>query len=461
MRLPPIELRTIRSAEGPLLVIERAQGVGWDEHVEVLLDTGERRRGVVLEVDGDRAVVQVAEGTEGVGRDTARVACWGHPVRVPATTSWLGRVADGAGTPLDGGPSVVADEARDVRGVPINPAARVAPAEPVVTGVSGIDALTTLVRGQKLPIFSESGLGHLALATQIAAQAHAAGEPFRVVFAAMGVTRADATAVRDALEFRAGAGELVAFVNTVSDPVVERVQTPRIALTVAEHLAFDAGYHVLVVMADMTSYAEAVREVAAARREIPTRRGYPGYLYSDLASLYERCGRIRGLPGSVTLLPVLTMPGGDITHPVPDLTGYITEGQVVLSREVAGRGVSPPVDVLRSLSRLMRRGAGRGRTRDDHPDVAAQLQAALAHAQRVSGLAELLGRDALSESDRRYLRLADAFEQELLTQGTDEARSIDETLDLAWQVVSVLPRRELSMLNERLLARRYGREEAN
>jgi V/A-type H+-transporting ATPase subunit B len=316
----------------------------------------------------------------------------------------------------------------------------------VLTGISAVDALTTLVRGQKLPVFSAAGLPHLELASQIAAQATVGGEPFCVVFAAMGVTHADAGFVRNALEERSAAGELVLLLNTADDPVIERILTPRIALTVAEHLAFAEGRHVLVVMTDMTSYAEALREVSAARGEIPARRAYPGYLYSDLASLYERCGRLRGLPGSVTILPVLTMPAGDITHPVPDLTGYITEGQIVLSRQMHARGVYPPVDALSSLSRLMRNGAGPGRTRADHLDVAAQLLSALAHARQVRELADLVGQAALSPADRRSLDFEDAFARELVDQRRDELRTLDETLERAWQVLMTLPRGQLTML---------------
>jgi V/A-type H+-transporting ATPase subunit B len=321
-----------------------------------------------------------------------------------------------------------------------------------MTGVSVVDALTTLVRGQKLPVFSVAGLPHLQLATQIAAQASAGDESFAVVFAAMGLTHADGAAVIDALEERSARGELVLLLNTADDPVIERLLTPRIALTVAEHLAYAGGRHVLVVMADMTSYAEALREVSAVRGEIPGRRAYPGYLYSDLASLYERCGRIRGLPGSVTLLPVLTMPAGDITHPVPDLTGYITEGQVVLSPEVHARGIYPPVDPLASLSRLMRHGAGAGRTRPDHLDLAAQVLAALSRSRQVRELAELLGAAALSETDQQYLDFEGAVEEGLLDQGTTESRSLDDTLDRAWQAVGRLPRRELSALDPLMVA---------
>jgi V/A-type H+-transporting ATPase subunit B len=347
---------------------------------------------------------------------------------------------------MDGGPPVTGAATAAVTGFPMNPVVREPPAEPVLTGISVIDALTTLVRGQKLPVFSVAGLPHLDLAAQIAAQASAGGEPFCVVFAAMGLTYADATAVRRVLEKRAAAAELVLLLNLADAPVIERIMTPRIALTVAEHLAFVMGRNVLVVMADMTSYCEALREVSAARGEIPARRAYPGYLYSDLASLYERCGRIRGTAGSVTLVPVLTMPGGDITHPVPDLTGYITEGQLVLSPDLHARGVYPPVDALSSLSRLMRPGAGPGRTRDDHLDVAAQTLAALATARRAGELAELAGTAALSASDRRYQDFAAAYTQRLVSQGRGDNRSLSETLGRAWQALAVLPRRELTML---------------
>ncbi|GAA2258708.1 hypothetical protein GCM10010145_34240 [Streptomyces ruber] len=334
---------------------------------------------------------------------------------------------------------------------PVNPVRREPPSEPVLTGISAIDALTTLVRGQKLPVFSVAGLPHLELATQIAARSTAGGEAFCVVSAAMGVTRADAAFVRDALEERSAAGELVLLPNTADDPVIERLLTPRVALTVAERLAFGEGRHVLVVMTDMTSYAEAPREVSAARGGIPARRAHPGYLYSDLASLYERCGRVRGLAGSVTVLALLTMPAGDITHPVPDLTGYITEGQIVLSRELHAMGVCPPVDALSSLSRLMRRGAGPGRTRDDHLDVAAQLLAALARARQVRELAELVGQSALGAADHPYLDFDAAFARGLVDQRQDESRTLEQTLERAWQVLLTLPRSQLAMLPARFL----------
>ena len=444
-----------RDVEGPLLVVTGVTGVGWDEFVRVRMADGELRHGLVLEVDRDLAVVEVLEGTQGIVPAEVTVAFEGSPLRIPVGEGWLGRACNGLGEPVDGGPPVFGPTMAPVAGHPMNPVARDTPREPVITGVSAVDGLTTLVRGQKLPVFSVAGLPHLELATQIAAQAHAGGEPFRVVFAAMGLTHADAAAVEDGLGKRSSAGDLALFLNTADDPVIERILTPRLALTVAEHLAFELEHHVLVVMADMTSYCEAVREVAAARGEIPGRRAYPGHLYTDLASLYERCGRMRGRRGSVTVMPVLTMPAGDITHPVPDLTGYITEGQIVLSPELYARGVYPPLDALSSLSRFMRRGAGPGRTRDDHLDLAAQLIGALARAREVRELAELVGTTALTDTDRRYLDLAEAFERRFAAQRRDEARSLEDTLDRAWDVISELPRRELTMMTAQALDARY------
>ena len=453
-----VEYSRLRELRGPLLVVEGVSGVGWDEYARVRLPSGEVRSGLVLEVHRDLAVVQVLQGTEGLDLDGTAVSFLGEALTVPVGDGWLGRTCNGRGEPLDGGPPVMGVQRRPVSGWPLNPTHRQPPADPVLTGVSGIDALTLLVRGQKLPLFSVAGLPHLELAAQIAAHASVGGEPFSVVFAGMGLTHADAAIVGDVLEERSAAGELVLLLNTADDPVIERITTPRIALTVAEDLAFTGGRHVLVVLADMTSYAEALREVSAARGEIPARRAYPGYLYSDLASLYERCGRIYGTAGSVTVLPVVTMPGGDITHPVPDLTGYITEGQVVLSPEVHARGVYPPIDPLSSLSRLMRHGAGAGRTRDDHLDLAAQLLAALARSRQVRDLADLIGLDALSEADRAYLHFEEVFEHRLLGQGRQEDRSLTETLDRAWEAAGVLPRRELTMLPAELLDRHHAGE---
>lgn len=449
-----VEYTGLHEIRGPLVLVRGVHGVGWDEAVRVRLPSGETRAATVLEVDRDLVVVQVMEGTDGLDLEHTRVGFIGDVLRIPVGDGWLGRVWNGRGEPIDGGPPVLGRTRAAVSGQPINPTHREPPRDPVLTGVSAVDALTTLVRGQKLPIFSVAGLPHLELASQIAAHASVGGEPFAVVFAGMGLTHADAAAVRDVLEERSAQGELVLMLNTADDPVTERLLTPRIALTVAEDLAYAGGRHVLVVMADMTSYAEALREVSAVRREIPARRAYPGYLYSDLASLYERCGRIRGLPGSVTVLPVLTMPAGDITHPVPDLTGYITEGQIVLSPEVHARGIYPPVDPLSSLSRLMRHGAGPGRTRDDHLDLAAQVLAALARARQVRELAELLGAAALSETDQQYLAFEGTVEARLLDQGSTESRTMDDTLDRAWQAVGELPRRELSSLDPQMVAAR-------
>lgn len=444
--------RGIEEVHGPLVVVRGVSGVGWDEVASVRSADGQTRAGLVLEVDRDLAVVQVLAGTSGVEPGRTSVSFTGDVLRVPVGPQWLGRVCNGRGEPRDGGPPVLGARTAPVAGAPLNPVHREPPRDPVLTGVSALDALTTLVRGQKLPIFSVAGLPHLELATQVAAHATVGAEPFAVVFAGMGLTHADAAAVGDALEPRAAAGELVLLLNTADEPVIERILAPRIALTIAEELAFGEGRHVLVVMGDMTSYAEAVREVSAVRREIPARRAYPGYLYSDLASLYERCGRIRGHAGSVTVLPVLTMPAGDITHPVPDLTGYITEGQVLLSADAQARGTYPPVEPLGSLSRLMRHGAGPGRTREDHLEVAAQVIAALSRARQVHELAELLGETALSETDRAYLRFESTAERTLLDQGRGTSRTLGETLDLAWRALAELPRGELATLDPALLA---------
>jgi V/A-type H+-transporting ATPase subunit B len=451
----PVEYTGVASIRGPLVVLQDVDGVGWDEVAEIRTGAGEVRHGVVLDVHRDLAVVEVLEGTSGLQLDDVRVSFSGHPMRIPVGEGWLGRVCNGRGEPLDGGPPVSGPEQREIGGSPINPAARATPRDAILTGISAIDGLATLVRGQKLPVFSVGGLPHLELAAQVAAQASVGGEPFAVVFAAIGIPHADIALVRDALERRADSSDLALLVNTADDPLVERMITPRIALTIAEHLAFDRDRHVLVVMADVTSYCEAVREVSAARGEVPSRRGYPGYLYSDLASIYERAGRIKGRAGSITQLPVLTMPAGDITHPVPDLTGYITEGQLVLSLELHVRGVYPPFEALSSLSRLMRLGAGPGRTRDDHLEIAAQLIAFAAQARRTADLSEVVGADALSERERGYLAFADVFRTEFLSQRVDEARTLEETLERAWRVGSVLPRSELTMVSRATLDARY------
>lgn len=451
----PVEYRGIGSIRGPLIVVQDVSGVGWDEVARVTLDSGEVRHGTVLDVHRDLAIVEILEGTSGMRLDSARVAFSGAPMRIPVGAGWLGRICNGRGEPIDGGPPVLGDDQRPVAGVPINPAARATPSEPILTGVSAIDGLATLVRGQKLPVFSVGGLPHLELAAQVAAQAHVEEESFAIVFAALGLPHADVHAVRSVLEQRSGHGDLTLFVNTADDPVVERIVTPRVALTVAEHLAFDLGRHVLVVLADLTNYCEAVRQVSAARGEIPSRRGFPGYLYSDLSSLLERAGRIKGVEGSLTQLPVLTMPAGDITHPIPDVTGYITEGQLVLSPEAYARGVSPPFDPLASLSRLMRNGAGPGLTRDDHLEISAQMYAIAARARQAADLAEIVGEDALSAGEQDYLRARAAFESEFLSQPLAESRSLAETLDRAWAVASLLPPTELSMITPAVLEEYY------
>jgi V/A-type H+-transporting ATPase subunit B len=454
----PIEFAGAQGVNGPLLVVGGVEGeVGWDEFAAVRLPSGEVRRGLVLEIHHDLAVVQLLQGTTGIDPSTVRVSFEGRPLEIPIGDGWLGRVWNGMGEPLDGGPPMLAQATRPVAGAPINPTARAIPRDPILTGISIVDALTTLVRGQKLPVFSSAGLPHLELAAQLAAQANAAGEPFKVVVATMGLPHGDAAAIRDVLENRSSAGDLALFLDTADDPIVQRILTPRIALTVAEYLAFERDQHVLVVLADMTSYCEAVREISAARGEMPGRRAYPGYLYSDLASIYERCGRIRGHSGSLTLVPILTMPAGDITHPVPDLTGYITEGQIVLQPELHSAGIYPPVDVLGSLSRLMRKGTGVDRTRGDHPLLAAQLIAAIARAQQARDMADLIGAAALTETDRSYLAFADAFTSQFVNQGVAEARSLDETLQRAWRVISELPRRELTMIPIADLDAYYGR----
>jgi V/A-type H+-transporting ATPase subunit B len=450
-----IQHTRIDEVRGPLLVVGDVAGVGWDEVGEIQIGSGDVRHGVVVEVDRDIAVVEVFEGTAGIGTRGTRVSFSGAPMRIPVGEDWLGRVCNGRGEPLDGGPPIVGEETRDIAGSPIDPALRAAPRDAVVTGVSVIDGLATLVRGQKLPIFSVGGLPHLELAAQVAAQAHAGDEPFAVIFAGIGITHADAAEVGAALAARSSQGDLVVLLNTADDPLVERLLTPRIALTIAEHLAFEGGRHVLVVLADLTSYCEALREVSAARGEIPSRRGYPGHLYSDLAAVLERAGRIRGRPGSVTQFPVLTMPAGDINHPVPDTTGYITEGQIVLSPELHAQGVYPPFDPLASLSRLMRLGAGPGRTRDDHLELAGQIYALAAEGRRARELAEVLGAEALSPAERRRLDFSQALNERLVQQDPDEARSLEETLERGWQTVSRLPRADLTMISESILDARH------
>ncbi|GAA4739010.1 ATP synthase subunit B [Modestobacter marinus] len=451
-RLYTIVHTAVDRIAGPLLVVEGAEDLTYGEFVDVAAGVDAHgapllRRGQVLEVDGGRAVVQVFGGTAGVGRAGTTVVSRGRPARTGVGLDLLGRVLDGAGRPRDGGPDPVADQERDVNGLPLNPVARDHPDEFIETGVSAIDALLTLVRGQKLPIFSGYGLPADELAARIATEARVPGdqEGFAVVFAAMGVTRRTADFFTERLVSAGSLARSVLLLNLAEDPTVERILTPRVALTIAEHLAYEHDLHVLVVLTDMTSYCEALREISAAREELPGRRGYPGYMYTDLATLYERAGRVRGRSGSVTQLPILSMPDDDISHPVPDLTGYITEGQVVLSRELTRTGVSPPIDVLPSLSRLMNAGIGAGRTREDHRPVADQLYACHARGVEVRRLLSIVGEGALSEEDRRSLAFSTRFEREFVGQG-DGRRSIAETLDLAWQLLAPFPDDELGRI---------------
>ncbi|MFQ5693610.1 MAG: V-type ATP synthase subunit B, partial [Nitrospinota bacterium] len=423
--------------------------------VEIAWPNGETRRGQVLMSARDRALIQVFEGTTGIGVRQCRVRFLGKTIEMPLSPDLLGRVFQGAGQPIDEGPPILPEVRRDINGDPLNPFARDYPAEFIQTGISTIDGLNTLVRGQKLPIFSGSGLPHARLAAQIARQARVLGaeEGFAVVFCAMGITFEEANYFISDFNRTGAIARSVLFVNLANDPAVERIITPRLALTAAEYLAFDLGMHVLVILTDMTNYCEALREVSAARKEIPGRRGYPGYLYTDLATLYERAGRIEGKPGSITQIPILTMPEDDKTHPIPDLTGYITEGQIILSRELHRQGVYPPINVLPSLSRLKDKGIGPGKTREDHADTMNQLFAAYARGKEAQELAVILGESALSEADKLFIRFAVAFEGRYGRQGEDEDRTIDETLDLGWELLSLLPRGELKRIRESFLDR--------
>ncbi|MGE5618050.1 MAG: V-type ATP synthase subunit B [Sphingomonadaceae bacterium] len=452
----------IAGVQGPLVFVEGARGVSFDEMVEVVTPSGEVRRGRVLEVNEDRAVVEVFQGTSGLSPVATRVRFLGHPLLVPVSLEMLGRVFDAFARPLDGGPAPIAEELRAVGGAPINPTARIYPEEYIQTGVSAIDGMNTLVRGQKLPIFSGSGLPHDEIAAQIARQAQipGAGQQFSLVFAAMGVSHDVATFFQSSFESSGALHNSVLFLSLADAPPMERIVTPRTALTMAEYLAFRHDRHVLVILTNMTDYASAVREVASVREEVPGRKGYPGYLYSDLASLYERTGRIEGSRGSITQLPILTMPNDDITDPVPDLTGYITEGQIVLSRDLHHRGIYPPIDVLPSLSRLMKDGIGAGKTRPDHPDLASQLYAAYSHVRSVRALASIIGEEELTEVDRSYLAFGDEFERRFVGQGIDEDRSMDETLEKGWDVVSLLPESELQRVTREELDQHYRRGRA-
>ncbi|HSN63050.1 MAG TPA: V-type ATP synthase subunit B [Azonexus sp.] len=457
-----IEFRTATSAQGGLIVMGGVPGVAAGSRVQVRDHNGRLRSGLVIRTADDAVLVEVFEGTDELDLERTWVRFLDEPFKLPVSRDILGRMFNGAGVPRDGRPPIISAERRDVNGEPMNPAARAYPREFIQTGISAIDGMNSLTRGQKLPIFSGGGLPHNRVAAQIVRQARLLGEDtseFVVVFAAFGASHADARFFQESFEESGVLNNVVVFLNLADEPVIERLLTPRAALTAAEYLAFDLDYHVLVVMTDMTAYAEALREVAVLRGDVPARKGYPGYLYSDLAEIYERAGRIKNRRGSITMIPVLSMPSDDITHPIPDLTGYITEGQIVLGRELFNQGVYPPVMVLPSLSRLMKDGIGKNFTRDDHPHVASQLFATYAKALEVRGLAAIIGAEELSDADRRYLQFAEAFESRFIGQGEDENRSIAETLDLAWELLSMLPASLLIRVSEEELAQHYRNTE--
>ncbi len=447
------EYKTIREVVGPLMLVEGVEGVKYNELVDIVCANGETRRGKVLEVNRDKAVVQLFENSQGLQIATSKARFLGHSQQLAVSRDMLGRVFDGMGAPRDGGAPVIPEKMADINGEPINPAARDYPNEFIQTGISAIDGLNTLVRGQKLPVFSMSGLPHAELAAQIARQAKVRGgdSKFAVVFAAIGITFEEAQYFVEDFKRTGAIERTVLFTNLANDPAVERIATPRMALTCAEYLAFECGMHVLVIMTDITNYAEALREVSAARREVPGRRGYPGYLYTDLASLYERAGRIRGKEGSITQIPILTMPEDDKTHPIPDLTGYITEGQIILSRDLYKKGMNPPIDVLPSLSRLKDKGIGKNKTREDHADTMNQLFAAYARGKESKELSAILGEAALSDVDKLYAKFAEEFEKEYVNQGFETDRTIEETLDIGWKLLKILPKTELKRIREEYL----------
>jgi len=444
------EYKTIHQIASPLMVVEQVEGVTYDELCEIQLPDGDVRRGKVLEVNGDTAVVQLFENAAGINLAGSKVRFLGHPLELAVSEDMLGRVFNGMGQPIDGGPDILADAHLDINGLPMNPAARAYPAEFIQTGVSTIDGLNTLVRGQKLPIFSGSGLPHKELAAQIARQARVLGDDgnFAVVFAAIGITFEESEFFVQEFKRTGAIDRTVLFTNLANDPAVERIATPRMALTAAEYLAFEKDMHVLVILTDITNYAEALREVSAAKKEVPGRRGYPGYLYTDLATMYERAGRRVGKSGSITMIPILTMPEDDKTHPIPDLTGYITEGQIILSRELFRKGVIPPVDVLPSLSRLKDKGIGEGKTREDHSGVLNQMFAAYAAGKDAKELMTILGESALSDTDKLFAKFAERFEKEFVGQTNETNRTIEETLDLGWELLSILPKTELKRVKE-------------
>ncbi|NLP13155.1 MAG: V-type ATP synthase subunit B [Clostridium sp.] len=447
------EYKTITEVAGPLMLVKKVEGVKFNELGEIELASGEIRRCRVLEIDGQNALVQLFESSAGINVAESKVRFLGRGIELPVSMDMLGRVFSGMGQPLDGGPEVIPETRLDINGIPINPAARDYPSEFIQTGVSAIDGLNTLVRGQKLPIFSGSGLPHAQLAAQIARQAKVLGtdSKFAVVFAAVGITFEEADFFISDFKRTGAIDRTVLFINLANVPAIERISTPRMALTAAEFLAFEKAMHVLVIITDITNYAEALREVSAARKEVPGRRGYPGYLYTDLATLYERAGRKLDSKGSITLIPILTMPEDDKTHPIPDLTGYITEGQIILGRELHRKGITPPIDVLPSLSRLKDKGIGKGKTREDHADTMNQLFAAYARGKEAKELAVILGDAALTDIDKLYAEFADSFEKEYVSQGFEEDRTIEKTLEIGWKLLSILPRGELKRIRDEYL----------
>lgn len=455
------EYSTIREVVGPLMLVEGVSGVTYNELVEIEQASGEKRQGKVLEIDGDRALVQLFESSNGLRIDNAKARFLGRSIELSVSPDMLGRVFDGMGNPRDNGPALIPEKRMDINGEPLNPAARDYPSEFIQTGISAIDGLNTLVRGQKLPVFSGSGLPHAKLATQIARQAKVLGtqSKFAVVFGAIGITFEEADFFISDFRRTGAIERAVLFMNLANDPAIERIATPRMALTAAEYLAYEKGMHVLVILTDITNYAEALREVSAARKEVPGRRGYPGYLYTDLATMYERAGRVIGKEGSITQIPILTMPEDDKTHPIPDLTGYITEGQIILSRELYRKGIEPPIDVMPSLSRLKDKGIGTGKTREDHSSTMNQLFAAYSRGKDAKELAVILGEAALSDVDKQYAAFADAFERDYVAQGYQANRPIEETLEIGWQLLAMLPRGELKRIRDDMLDKYLPKKE--
>ncbi len=456
----PREYRTIQEVAGPLMLVEGVEGVSYNELGEIELASGEVRRCKVLEINGSDALVQLFDSAAGINLSDSKVRFLGRSMELAVSHDMLSRVFDGMGRPIDGGPDILPVKRLDINGLPMNPAARNYPQEFIQTGISAIDGLNTLVRGQKLPIFSASGLPHSNLAAQIARQAKVRGtnEPFAVVFAAMGITFEESEYFVESFRETGAIDRTVMFMNLANDPAIERISTPRMALTAAEYLAFEEDMHVLVILTDITNYADALREVSAARKEVPGRRGYPGYMYTDLASLYERAGRQKGKNGSITLIPILTMPEDDKTHPIPDLTGYITEGQIILSRELYRKGIAPPIDVLPSLSRLKDKGIGEGKTRADHSNTMNQLFSAYARGKDAKELMVILGEAALTDIDKLYAKFAEEFENRYVSQGYTTDRSIEETLDLGWELLRILPRSELKRIDDKYLDMYYDKK---